>query len=185
MEEVFRKWSGGVVDGTDKNTIHSYLGTYEKVFSPRRADKIRLLEIGIFSGASLLAWADYFSHTETQIVGVDITTAKICFPMDNPKVQMHIFDATIKENVDKIDGSFDFIIDDGSHLVAHQMRSFELLKDRLNPGGVYIIEDVQGLDDASMIMTLADENGWKAELVDTRHIKGRYDDLMIVIKNKE
>jgi hypothetical protein len=52
MEEVFRKWSVG---GTDKNTTHSYLGTYEKLFSPRREDSIRILEIGIWSGASLLA----------------------------------------------------------------------------------------------------------------------------------
>lgn len=180
MEQVFSKWSGQVVDGTDKNTIHSYLGTYEKLFSPRRDDGIRILEIGIYSGASLLAWADYFTHPEAQIVGIDITTENIRFPMNNPKVQMHIFDATVKENIDKIDGNFDFIIDDGSHMLVHQMRSFELLKERINPGGVYIIEDVQNMGEVQALTSFAKSFGFNVELYDTRTTKGRYDDLMLV-----
>jgi cephalosporin hydroxylase len=174
MDELFIK------HGTDKNTTHSYLGAYEKLFSPRREDIIRILEIGIYSGASLLAWADYFTHPEAQIVGVDITTEHILSPLDNPKVQMHIFDATVKENIDKIAGNFDFIIDDGSHMIVHQMRSFELLKDRINPGGVYIIEDIQRMDDADALTLFGKNLGFNVEMYDTRSTKGRYDDIMLV-----
>jgi hypothetical protein len=100
--------------------------------------------------------------------------------MDNPKVQMHIFDATVKENIDKINGNFDFIIDDGSHRLVHQMRSFELLKDRINPGGMYIIEDVQNMEEAHALTSFAKNLGFNVDLYDTRSIKGRYDDIMLV-----
>src|SRR5262249_15277228 len=39
--------------------------------------------------------------------------------------------------------AFDIIIDDGSHLSAHQVCAFETLIGALNSGGLYIIEDVQ------------------------------------------
>lgn len=55
MEEIFKRYEEG---GTDKNTIHSYLPAYERVFRAKQHDTIRLLEIGVFSGGSLRAWAD-------------------------------------------------------------------------------------------------------------------------------
>jgi hypothetical protein len=38
---------------------------------------------------------------------------------------------------------FDIIIDDGSHLSAHQIATFEHLYGALREGGVYVVEDVQ------------------------------------------
>lgn len=38
--------------------------------------------------------------------------------------------------------TFDLIIDDGSHYPAHQLKSFKKLFKNLNPGGIYIIEDL-------------------------------------------
>lgn len=181
MEEVFRKWAGEVHSGTDKGTTHAYLEEYEKVFSPRRADKIRLLEIGVYTGASLNAWADYFTNDETEIVGIDINPYILKFKLDNPKIKMHVGNATIKADLEKIEGTFDFIIDDGSHALRDQMVSFVLLNSRLNAGGAYIIEDIQSMDDVHILQTAAEEAGWTAKLVDTRAVKGRYDDLMLVI----
>jgi hypothetical protein len=40
-------------------------------------------------------------------------------------------------------GPFDFIIDDGSHLNAHQIETFGILWPHLKDGGTYIVEDVQ------------------------------------------
>lgn len=181
MEEVFRKYSGDVHNGTDKGTTHSYLAAYEEVFSPRRADKIRLFEIGVYTGASLLAWADYFTHAETEIIGVDINPYLVRFPLTNPKVKTHVCNATVPADLAKIEGTFDFVIDDGSHELAHQMTSFYLLKERVNPGGAYIIEDIQSMDDVDMLTKFVEMAGYKAKLYDTRAVKGRYDDLMLVI----
>jgi cephalosporin hydroxylase len=183
MEEVFRKYSGGdVLNGTDKGTTHSYLAAYEEVFSPRRADKIRLFEIGVFTGASLLAWADYFTHPETEIIGVDINPHLVRFPLTNPKVKTHVCNATVPADLAKIDGTFDFVIDDGSHELAHQMASFYLLKERVNPGGAYIIEDIQGPQELEVLAKFVETSGLEYKVYDTRHVKGRYDDLMLVIK---
>ena len=56
-----------------------------------------------------------------------------CSQVDAPKL-----DALAREI-----GPFDFIIDDGSHLNAHQIETFGILWPHLKDGGTYIVEDVQ------------------------------------------
>lgn len=128
-----------------------------------------------------MAWSEYFTHPDTHIVGADIVPERITCPMDGPRVTIKICDVTTPFGVEQIQGNFDFIIDDGSHMVEHQMRSFKLLCGRLNEGGIYIIEDIRNLECVDMLKTLVEEMGFTAKLYDTRHIKGRSDDLMLVI----
>ena len=47
-------------------------------------------------------------------------------------------------NFGKKFGSFDIIIDDGSHFVKHQLTSFNNLYKYLNENGIYVIEDLSG-----------------------------------------
>lgn len=183
MEEIFKRYEGDVHIGTDKNTTHSYIEAYERVFKPKRHDPVRIVEIGVFTGGSLRAWADYFDHAESEIIGLDINLHLVRFDFSTPKIKTMILDATNREAVSRLEGSFDFVIDDGSHALRDQMASYLLLKSKMRPGGSYIIEDIQSMDDANMLKTLAEDGGADAELVDTRHVKGRYDDLMLVIKN--
>ena len=42
----------------------------------------------------------------------------------------------------QVGGDFDIIIDDGSHIVAHQIISFKTLFPYLKSGGIYVIEDL-------------------------------------------
>ena len=35
----------------------------------------------------------------------------------------------------------DLIVDDGSHKSSDQIKTLELLREKLNPGGIYILED--------------------------------------------
>jgi hypothetical protein len=181
MEEIFKRYDGGGNAGTDKNTIHSYLAAYERVFEPRRHDPVRIVEIGVFTGGSLRAWADYFDHPDSEIIGLDINPNLVCFDLSTPKIKTMVLDATNREAVSRLEGSFDFVIDDGSHALRDQMASYLLFKSRIRPEGAYIIEDIQSMDDANMLSTLAEDGGAKAELIDTRHVKGRYDDVMLVI----
>ena len=38
------------------------------------------------------------------------------------------------------------IIDDGSHRIIDQIASFNIFKSKMNPGGIYVIEDVGHMD---------------------------------------
>ena len=176
MEEIFLKW------GTDKSTTHSYLEAYESLFSKRRNDELRILEIGIWAGASLLAWAEYFTNENTEIIGIDVSPQPFIAEVSkNPKIKTIIGDATNVQDIELIGGTFDFIIDDGSHRLGDQLRAFKILKNRLRDGGVYIIEDIQSVDDAKFIIDFANDNGFKVQFFDTREVKGRCDDLMVCI----
>lgn len=184
MEEIFKRYEGVVNTGTDKNTTHSYLAAYERVFEPKRHEAVRVLEIGVFTGGSLRAWADYFDHSDSEIIGLDINPNLVRFDLNTPKIKTMLLDATNPDAVNQIDGQFDFIIDDGSHALRDQLASLHLLGGRIREGGAYIIEDVQSIDDAQVLMTAGSETGWTVELSDTREIKGRYDDLMIIYTKK-
>ncbi len=50
---------------------------------------------------------------------------------------------------------FDVIIDDGSHVTEHQILTAECLLPRLNPGGVYVIEDCYPDTGMQIIQALA------------------------------
>jgi len=184
MEEIFKRYEGVVHTGTDKNTTHSYLAAYERVFEPKRHEAVRVLEIGVYTGGSLRAWADYFDHSDTEIIGLDINPNLVRFDLYVPKIKTMLLDATNSEAVNQLEGTFDFIIDDGSHTLHDQLASFNLLGGRLRAGGAYIIEDVQSMEDAQVLMAAGNETGWNTELSDTRHVKGRYDDLMIIYTKK-
>lgn len=122
-------------------TWHNYCRFYDRILSPIRETCERMLEIGIDQGSSLRMWRDYF-HNAT-VFGVDYNPATLlreedritCAQADqsNP-VQLY--------NIVSTWGSFDFIIDDGSHIVSHQKNSIEYLWKCLKPKGVYIIEDL-------------------------------------------
>lgn len=119
---------------TDK-LEHKYIGYYNEWFAPYQDEEINLLEVGVQNGHSIKLWKDYF------------TNAKI-YGMEKAEVYGGDFkcDSTDKEAVDEQLGDlkFDIIIDDGDHHPESQMKTYMNLKDRLNSGGLYIIEDIYG-----------------------------------------
>ena len=74
----------------------------------------------------------------------------------------------------------DVVIDDGSHRFSDQVGTFTLLKNCMNKGGIYIIEDVANLgpDSIPAFESLHDN----IEIIDLRNVKNRYDDVLIVYK---
>ena len=137
---------------SDKGTVmagweaHGYSPHYEQWFGPMRDRPIRLLEIGVcdprMPGASLRSWYEYF--TEARIFGYDIVDAS---QFDNDRVSTFIGDQSSVDDMQRFiethGGGFDIIIDDGSHVDAHQQASLAWFFDYLNPCGQYIIEDMQ------------------------------------------
>jgi len=60
-----------------------------------------------------------------------------------------------------------------------RVATFELLKDRMNPGGLFIIEDVANITiDAIEFEERHDD----VEIYDGRTKKNRYDDCLIIMK---
>jgi hypothetical protein len=121
-----------------------YLEIYEKYFAPLMDKEVKLLELGVATGQSMLMWRDYFVNGT--IAGVDL------FPLYQPEAsesRVRIFQGaqnntrlltTIAQEIAP-DG-FDIIIDDCSHIGELAKISFwHLFTNHLKPGGVYAIED--------------------------------------------
>jgi cephalosporin hydroxylase len=163
----------------DKGTAHSYIEIYNQLLSPYRNNS-NILEIGIAGGYSLHMWSEYF--TNSKIYGVDISHEILTNPyLQSDKFTIIHSDATKPQFLNEITNvMFDVIIDDGSHLLEHQLESFKLLKSKVNVGGIYVIEDVAHLDKdmEDKFKSLHDN----CEIMDLRHIKGRYDDVLIIYR---
>ena len=132
----------GIRVGTNKSRLYqNYLMHYERMMERFRDRPITLLEIGVDKGASLRLWETYFPLAS--IVAVDI----------EPKTQRFAHGRVVVEIGSQFDGDFlskiagkycpDIIIDDGSHIDEHQIFSFRNLFHAVNPGGLYIVEDIR------------------------------------------
>ena len=129
----------GIKYGTDKATYHNFTEFYEEYFNHIR-DKIEsVLEIGIYTGSSLRMWKEYFFNA--QIYGIDIDKNRL-FKED----RIETYESSqidFNRIYDIFNGkTIDIIIDDGSHIMSHQIKSFFYLRNFLKSGGFYIIEDL-------------------------------------------
>lgn len=122
---------------TDKYYLHNFCDFYE--INLKKDIKI-LWEIGILDGASLRMWSEYYP--KANIVGFDINDkSDLEF---NERINTVLLDqSNIYQLVElsKVK-DIDIIIDDGSHIINHQIMTFEILFDSLKSGGQYIIEDL-------------------------------------------
>jgi hypothetical protein len=129
---------------TDKNSyFHNYTRQYQQLLNNYIDKPVKYLEIGVFNGGSIKAIRETFKNA-TCILGVDINSnCKIHENVDN-NLFVEIGNATdanfIKYITEKY-GTFDIILDDGSHLNKDVINSFELLFPLLNDNGLYIVED--------------------------------------------
>lgn len=144
LVEILARYSDAVFpfpQGTDKNTAHCYGPFYEILLKPLRLTATDVLEIGIRGGGSLCAWADYFENA--RITGVDIQDWGAVLGKDRPnRIAMHFVDATVEAGAAQVGGTYDFIIDDGSHRVEDQIAALRVWGPRIKPGGMFIIEDI-------------------------------------------
>lgn len=133
--------------GTDKAWLHHYIGEYERHFESLRDAELNLLEIGIGGysipergGHSLRMWGCYFQ--KAKVVGIDIVDKSF---VDRGNIKTAIVDQTDEKalvELSKSDGPFSIIIDDGSHVQEHILKTFYILFPLLASGGIYVIEDL-------------------------------------------
>lgn len=119
--------------GTDK-AFHGYCPFYES-YLPKKIK--RLLEIGVHRGASLKMWADYFPDAEVH--GGEFDSNNF---FNNERITTHFVDqrlpVTLTNLIEKI-GFCDVIIDDGSHVIQHQLDTLKVLLPHCK---YYILEDL-------------------------------------------
>jgi precorrin-6B methylase 2 len=167
--------------GTDKNTTHNYInGFYDKEFSKYQDKKINLLEIGIYSGASLYLWSKYFKNAE--IYGIDIINLirREYSKINNVK---HLFANAYDVNLVNTLPDFDIIIDDGPHTLESQIFTLTHYINKLKDGGVLIIEDVQNINHFNIFKSFIPEDLQKnTESINVRSTNNRYDDLIFVFR---
>lgn len=128
-----RDWVETCPYWTDKGE-HNYIKYYSEWFEKYKDEDINMLEVGVENGASLKLWRDYF--TNGTIYGMDIKDG------GNFKCDSTTWGKILRQGVFRL--KFDIIIDDGDHNPISQMKTYMNLKDRLNEGGIYIIEDIAG-----------------------------------------
>lgn len=126
---------------------HDYLRKYEFFIQRfKQKDNLRLLELGIGPnwnmGASLKVWQDYFNLEGQNFTIVDINPNAKKFASKH--VHIEVGDLGSQNFLDQISKQkYDIIIDDASHFWEHQILALKSLISSLNPGGVFIVEDIQ------------------------------------------
>jgi hypothetical protein len=128
--------------GSDKSSLHhGYTKYYDYYFSNICNNVKNVLEIGVFNGSSVKMWEEYFKNAT--IHGLDINPQ--CKKIENNRTKIHIGDQSDISFLKNIcnEEKYDIIIDDGSHLSEHQIKTFEFLFDYVIDGGIYIIEDTK------------------------------------------
>lgn len=122
--------------------LHGYTSVYETYFAPLRSQPVRLLEIGVWEGASLELWSRVFE--QGSITGMDIDLSRYDRSPERTSVVMcDQSDANALSDFGRVHGSFNIIIDDGSHMPEHQLTTFHALWPFLHPGGLFVVEDLQ------------------------------------------
>ena len=172
---------------TDKNTCHSYLTTYEKLLCKKKESAKNILEIGICKGGSIQLWHDYF--TNANIYAMDIMHINDVYDKIKNNDRISLMTSTnaydekvIKENFIDNNIKFDMILDDGPHTFESMCFTAKHYSQLLTDDGILIIEDVQNMDWVTEIIISFPANVRdKIKIVDLRHIKNRYDDILIIL----
>jgi hypothetical protein len=177
LNQIYQKYSASNGHG-DKGTAHSYIEEYEELLYKYKNKNCNLLEIGIAFGHSLKMWNEYL--TKSIIYVIDITKLYSDDYLNDERFVINIGDATNIDILNKFNNiNFDIIIDDGSHRFIDQVDSFNIFKNKMNNGGIFIIEDVNCLDEKKQEFV---DLHYNCEIIDNRHIKGRHDDVLIIYR---
>lgn len=135
---------------SDKGTVHCYISEwYNNEFTPVRFEKLKILEIGINKGDSLILWRDWFVNSN--IYGIDngdeMTDEYFNIVNRISNVNIQYGDAYTIETVSLYENDFfDYIIDDGPHTLSSHLKCVELWFPKLKSGGKLIIEDIWDID---------------------------------------
>ena len=133
---------------SDKWGNHYYTKHYQANFRKFKFQKIKLFEIGVGGyhysdrgGNSLRMWKRYFPFG--RIFSLDIYDKSF---VEENRIKIfqgsQVDEVVLQKIIDRM-GEPDVIIDDGSHINEHVIKTFQFLFPKLKDGGIYVIEDCQ------------------------------------------
>jgi SAM-dependent methyltransferase len=130
---------------SDKDTSHNYLPVYQQEFD--KIEDIKILEIGVCFGGSLVLWNEFFVNSE--IHGIDnVKYSDDLFPgimyWGNYQDLCNDFE----------DNYFDYIINDSLHYAEDQIEAFDLYYSKLKPGGKFFMEDIPNEMDIMFVFAI-------------------------------
>jgi SAM-dependent methyltransferase len=129
---------------------------------------VHLVEVGVYSGGSLRMWREYFGPS-CRLTGVDIRPESRDYADAGTAIYIgnqadRAFWGDFRARVPAVD----VLIDDGGHRVEEQMVTVEEVLPHLRPGGVYICEDVHGIENRFMSFAQSLAAGLNAFVDDPR-----------------
>ena len=151
MCRVMTRW------GSDKG-FHAYTPVYSVLFSARRNQPLKVLELGLGSnnldvlsnmgvfgapGASLRGWRQLFPHA--LVYGADIDRG-ILFEED--RIKTYYCDQLDRSSIQdlwsqpELREGMDIIIEDGLHTLEANLSFLEESLEHLRPNGIYVTEDI-------------------------------------------
>ncbi|NVM37126.1 MAG: class I SAM-dependent methyltransferase [Candidatus Lokiarchaeota archaeon] len=123
-----------------KSKKFSYAKAYKNIFLEFDFNaSINILEIGVNKTAGMYLYKQIFPNSN--ICGIDINPNTPHSEVGRVWIGNEI-DGKLLDTISEEEGPFDLIVDDGSHLQDHQIIIFEHMFPLLNPGGIYVCEDV-------------------------------------------
>lgn len=172
---------------TDKNAGHTYLPVYESLFKNIKDSVKNILEIGVYTGGSMLLWNDYFLNATVH--GLDVRPEPdIIKNIDRIKfynADAYNFDF-IRTTFEETNMKFDILIDDGPHSLDSMMIFASKYSPLLTDKGILVIEDIQDMSwIPKIIQSFPKEYQEYVYVKDRRHIIDRYDDVMIILDKRQ
>lgn len=125
-----------------RSTKHStYFPVYDTLFAKYQDRDIVFVEVGVLEGGSLFMWRDFFGPS-ARIIGIDFNPNAKKWEKDgfeifigsqsSPEFWEDFFNGV---------GNVDVLLDDGGHSYIQQIVTTEMALDRINDGGMLVVED--------------------------------------------
>ena len=136
---------------TDKGGKHCYLEKYyQPKFAPIQATTKKILEIGVYEGASIRLWKEFFG--QAHVYALEVLQKRAGMFSGDPRITLIIGSSTEASSYKSVPDDLDIIVDDGSHKPIDQYNTFVNAYKRLRAGGLYVIEDVRDIDALKELM---------------------------------
>ena len=180
LSDLVQVWPYGV---TDKYRDHNYISYYDQWFDEYKHREVKVLEIGVRHAVSIALWDEFFFNNQG-IWGIDIKLRNWAKRIAAKRPNVHLLEGESNDPklADAVPVNFDIIIDDGSHVQQIQLETWKYFFPKLNPGGIYIIEDFEPIDDLDKEVKPFLDIWDDAEVLDRRDYRDSEDNVLIVYR---